>query len=131
MTPELKEKLDRFVEILYQNEYIDGSLYDTARINWTDKGEAFMKEKFGQLWSTSWPNFSHPEKIWLPYPNIEHAMEQVKQGTVIDSPRDYWEYVNFKATEWEYDKGNQRYDLLIKILGLNDIDYIELDDLVL
>ena len=58
-------------------------------------------------------------------------MEQVKQGNVIDSPRDYWEYVNFKPTEWEYDKGDQRYDLLIRILGLNDIDYIELDDLVL
>ena len=131
MTPELKEKLDRFVEILYQNEYIDGSLYDRARINWTDKGEAFMKEKFGQLWSTSWPNYSHPDRVWLPYPNIERIMEEVKHGMVVDSSRDYWEYVNFKPTEWEYDKGNQRYDLLIKMLGLNDIDYIELDDLVL
>lgn len=131
MTPELEEKINRFVEILYQNEYIDKFHYNSETINWTDKGQAFMKEKFGQLWRTSWPNFSLPEKIWLPYPNIEHAMEQVKQGNVIDSPRDYWEYVNFKATEWEYDKGDQRYDLLLKILGLNDIDYIELDDLVL
>lgn len=131
MTPELEEKINRFVEILYQNDYINGYLYNTRKIDWTDKGEAFMKEKFGQLWRIGWPNYSHPDRVWLPYPNIEHAMEQVKQGNVIDSPRDYWEYVNFKATEWEYDKGDQRYDLLLKILGLNDIDYIELDDLVL
>lgn len=131
MTPELEEKINKLVEILYQNEYINEFRYNTRKIDWTDKGEAFMKEKFGQLWSTSWPNYSHPDRVWLPYPNIEHAMEQVKQGNVINSARDYWEYVNFKATEWEYDKGDQRYDLLLKILGLNDIDYIELDDLVL
>lgn len=131
MTPELKEKLDRLVEALYQNEYIDKYLYDRNSINWTDKGQAFMKEKFGELWNTYWPNYSHPDRIWLPYSSIERAMEQVKQGIVIDSSRDYWEYVKFKATEWEYDKGDQRYDLLIRILGLNDIDYIELDDLIL
>ena len=131
MTPELEEKINKFVEILYQNEYIDKFLYNRETINWSDKGQDFMKEKFGDLWSIYWPNYSHPDRVWLPYTNIEHAMEQVKQGNVINSSRDYWEYVNFKATAWEYDKGNQRYDLLLKILGLNDIDYIELDDLVL
>lgn len=131
MTPELEEKISRLVEILYQNEYINDAHYNTRKIDWTDKGEAFMKEKFGQLWRTSWPNFSQPEKIWLPHLSIERGIEKIKQGITIDSPRDYWEYVKFPAAKWEYDRGDQRYDLLIKLLGFNDVDYIELDDLVL
>lgn len=83
------------------------------------------------MWNTFWPNCSHPGRVWLPYLNIEQAIEKIKQGITIDSPRDYWDYVKFDVDKWEYDNGDQRYDLFIRLLGLNDIDYIELDDLVL
>lgn len=131
MTPELEEKINNLVEILYQNEYIDGYLYNRRKIDWTDKGHDFMKEKFGDLWNTFWPNCSHPGRIWLPHITIKSAIEQIKHGTVIDSPRNYWDYVKFDVDKWEYDNGDQRYDLFIRLLGLNDIDYIELDDLIL
>lgn len=131
MDEEILQKVANLTNALYEAGYLDKNNFTEDKVFWSDKGQDFMKEKFGDLWSIYWPNYSRPDRVWLPYPNIEHAMEQVKQGNVIDSPRDYWEYVNFKATEWEYDKGDQRYDLLLKILGLNDIDYIELDDLVL
>ena len=45
MTPELEEKINNLVEILYQNEYIDGYLYNRRKIDWTDKGHDFMKKK--------------------------------------------------------------------------------------
>ena len=128
MTPELKEKLDRFVEILYQNEYIDKFRYDRESINWTDKGEAFMKEKFGQLWSTSWPNFSQPEKIWLPYVNIKNAMPDAFNNNVSRCARDYWEYSRFERWNEGDDK---KLDLYLEYLQLDEVDYIELDDLVL
>jgi len=131
MDEEIQQKVANLTNALYEAGYLDKNNFTEDKVYWSDEGQAFMKEKFGDLWSTYWPNYSHPDRVWLPYPNIEQAMEKIKQGITIDSPRDYWEYVNFKATEWEYDKGDQRYDLLLKILGLNDIDYIELDDLVL
>ena len=128
MTSKLKEKIDRLVEILYQNEYIDGFLYNTRRIDWTDKGEAFMKEKFGQLWSTSWPNFSQSEKIWLPYTNIEHAMPDAFNNNVRRNARNYWEYSRFDRWNEGDDK---KFDMYIEYLQLDEDDYIELDDLVL
>lgn len=131
MDEEIQQKVANLTNALYDAGYLDKNNFTEDKVFWSDKGQDFMKEKFGDLWSIYWPNYSHPDRVWLPYLNIEQAMEQAKQGTVIDSPRDYWEYVNFKAAKWEYDKGNQRYDLLLKLLGLNDIDYIELDDLVL
>ena len=67
MTLELEEKINNLVEILYQNEYIDGYLYNSRKIDWTDKGHDFMKKKFGDLWNTFWPNCSHPGRIWLPH----------------------------------------------------------------
>lgn len=128
MTPELKEKIDRLVEILYQNEYIDGFLYNTRRIDWTDKGEAFMKEKFGQLWSTSWPNFSQPEKIWLPSVNIKNAMPDAFNNNVRRNARNYWEYSRFD----QWDEGDdKKLDLYIEYLQLDEVDYIDLDDLIL
>lgn len=128
MTPELKEKIDKLVEILYQNDYINGYLYKTRKIDWTDKGEAFMKEKFGQLWSTSWPNFSQPEKIWLPYVNIKNAMPDAFNDNVRRNARDYWEYTRFERWNEGDDK---KFDLYLEYLQLDEVDYIELDDLIL
>lgn len=131
MDEEIQQKVTSLTNALYDAGYIEDNKFTLYMINWTDKGHAFMKEKFGDLWSTSWPNYSHPDRLWLPRLNIERAIERIEQGTVIDSARDYWEYVKFPAAKWEYDRGDQRYDLLIKLLGFNDVDYIELDDLVL
>lgn len=128
MTPELEEKINKLVEILYQNEYINEFRYNTRKIDWTDKGEAFMKEKFGQLWSTSWPNFSQPEKIWLPYTNIEHAMPDAFNNNVRRNARNYWEYSRFDRWNEGDDK---KFDMYIEYLQLDEDDYIELDDLVL
>lgn len=127
MTPELEEKINRFVEILYQNEYIDKFHYNSETINWTDKGQAFMKEKFGQLWRTSWPNFSQPEKIWLPYVNIKNVMPDAFNGNSV-SARDYWDYFYFHRWDEGADK---RLDLYLEYLQLDEADYIELDDLIL
>lgn len=128
MTPELEEKISRLVEILYQNEYIDESHYNTRKIDWTDKGEAFMKEKFGQLWRTAWPNFSQPEKIWLPYVNIKTVMPNAFNDNVHLDARNYWEYSRFERWNEGDDK---RLDMYLEYLELNEVDYIELDDLVL
>ncbi|MBO7713418.1 MAG: hypothetical protein J6S85_07595 [Methanobrevibacter sp.] len=128
MTPELEEKISKLVEILYQNEYIDGFLYNTRKIDWTDKGEAFMKEKFGQLWSTSWPNFSQPEKIWLPYVNIKNAMPDAFNRNYSRYARDYWEYTRFDRWNEGDDK---KFNLYLEYLQLDEVDYIELDDLIL
>lgn len=128
MTPELEEKISKLVEILYQNEYIDGFLYNTRKIDWTDKGEAFMKEKFGQLWSTSWPNFSQPEKIWLPYVNIKNAMPDAFNRNYSRCARDYWEYTRFDRWNEGDDK---KFNLYLEYLQLDEVDYIELDDLIL
>lgn len=131
MDEEIKQKVANLTNALYDAGYLDKNNFTEDKVFWSDEGQAFMKEKFGDLWSTFWSNYSHPDRVWLPYPSLEHAMDNIKQGATIDSPRDYWEYVKFMPTEWEYNKGDQRYDLLIRILGLNDTDYIELDDLVL
>ncbi len=130
MTPELEEKINRFVEILYQNDYINGYLYNTRKIDWTDKGEAFMKEKFGQLWRIGWPNFSQPEKIWLPYVNIKTVMPNAFNDNVHLDARNYWEYSRFERWNEGDDK---RLDMYLEYLQLDDAeaDYIELDDLVL
>jgi len=128
MTPGLKEKIDMFVDTLYQNEYINGVLYNRDRINWTDKGEAFMKEKFGQLWSTSWPNFSQTEKIWLPYLRIKDVMSDAFNTNVTINARDYWDYSYFDRWNGSDD---QKLDLYLEYLQLDDIDYVELDDIVL
>lgn len=128
MTPELEEKINKFVEILYQNEYIDKFLYNRETINWTDKGQAFMKEKFGQLWRTSWPNFSQPEKIWLPYVSIKDVMPDAFDTNVSISARDYWDYARFDR----WNEGNdKRLDIYLEYLQLDEVDYIELDDLIL
>ena len=128
MTPELEEKISRLVEILYQNEYIDDAHYNTRKIDWTDKGEAFMKEKFGQLWRTTWPNFSQPEKIWLPYVNIKTVMPNAFNANVHLDARNYWEYFRFERWNEGDDK---RLDMYLEYLELNEVDYIELDDLIL
>jgi len=128
MTPELEEKISRLVEILYQNEYIDDAHYNTRKIDWTDKGEAFMKEKFGQLWRTAWPNFSQPEKIWLPYVNIKNVMPNAFNDNVHLDARNYWEYSRFERWNEGDDK---RLDMYLEYLELNEVDYIELDDLIL
>lgn len=128
MTPELEEKISRLVEILYQNEYIDDAHYNTRKIDWTDKGEAFMKEKFGQLWRTVWPNFSQPEKIWLPYVNIKTVMPNAFNDNVHLDARNYWEYSRFERWNEGDDK---RLDMYLEYLELNEVDYIELDDLIL
>lgn len=129
MTPELEEKINRFVEILYQNDYINGYLYNTRKIDWTDKGEAFMKEKFGQLWRIGWPNFSQPEKIWLPYVNIKTVMPNAFNDNVHLDARNYWEYSRFERWNEGDDK---RLDMYLEYLQLDDaVDYIELDDLIL
>lgn len=128
MTPELEEKINKFVEILYQNEYIDKFLYNREAINWTDKGQAFMKEKFGQLWSTSWPNFSQPEKLWLPYVNIKNAMPDAFNRNVSRCARDYWDYTYFNRWDEGADK---KLNMYIEYLQLDEVDYIELDDLIL
>jgi hypothetical protein len=128
MTPELEEKISRLVEILYQNEYIDDAHYNTRKIDWTDKGEAFMKEKFGQLWRTAWPNFSQPEKIWLPYVNIKTVMPNAFNDNVHLDARNYWEYSRFERWNEGDDK---RLDMYLEYLELNEVDYIELDDLIL
>lgn len=128
MTPELEEKINKFVEILYQNEYIDKFLYNRETINWTDKGQAFMKEKFGQLWSTSWPNFSQPEKLWLPYVNIKNAMPDAFNRNVSRCARDYWDYTYFNRWDEGADK---KLNMYIEYLQLDEVDYIELDDLIL
>lgn len=128
MTPELKEKIDNLVEILYQYEYIDGVLYNRGKIDWTDKGEAFMKEKFGQLWSTSWPNFSQPEKFWLPHISLRNAMRDAFNTNVRRNSRDYWDYSYFDRWNEGDDK---KLDLYIELLQLESVDYIELDDLLL
>lgn len=128
MTPELEEKISRLVEILYQNEYIDDAHYNTRKIDWTDKGEAFMKEKFGQLWRTAWPNFSQPEKIWLPYVNIKTVMPNAFNDNVHLDARNYWEYSRFER----WNEGDDiRLDMYLEYLELNEVDYIELDDLIL
>ena len=128
MTPELEEKISRLVEILYQNEYIDDAHYNTRKIDWTDKGEAFMKEKFGQLWRTAWPNFSQPEKIWLPYVNIKTVMSNAFNDNVHLDARNYWEYSRFER----WNEGDDiRLDMYLEYLELNEVDYIELDDLIL
>lgn len=128
MTPELEEKINRFVEILYQNDYINGYLYKTRKIDWTDKGEAFMKEKFGQLWSTSWPNFSQPEKIWLLYVTIKTVMPDAFNNNVRVGARNYWEYTCFD----QWDEGaDKKLDMYLEYLQLDEVDYIELDDLIL
>jgi len=128
MTPELEEKISHLVEILYQNEYIDDAHYNTRKIDWTDKGEAFMKEKFGQLWRTAWPNFSQPEKIWLPYVNIKTVMPNAFNDNVHLDARNYWEYSRFERWNEGDDK---RLDMYLEYLELNEVDYIELDDLIL
>lgn len=128
MTPELEEKINRFVEILYQNDYINGYLYNTRKIDWTDKGEAFMKEKFGQLWQIGWPNFSQPEKIWLPYVNIKTVMPNAFNDNVHLDACNYWEYSRFERWNEGDDK---RLDLYLEYLQLDEADYIELDDLIL
>ncbi len=128
MTPELEEKISRLVEILYQNEYINDAHYNTRKIDWTDKGEAFMKEKFGQLWRTAWPNFSQPEKIWLPYVNIKTVMPNAFNDNVHLDARNYWEYSRFERWNEGDDK---RLDMYLEYLELNEVDYIELDDLIL
>jgi hypothetical protein len=128
MTPELEEKISRLVEILYQNEYINDTHYNTRKIDWTDKGEAFMKEKFGQLWRTAWPNFSQPEKIWLPYVNIKTVMPNAFNDNVHLDARNYWEYSRFERWNEGDDK---RLDMYLEYLELNEVDYIELDDLIL
>lgn len=131
MDEEIIQKVANLTNALYEAGYIDDNKFTLYMLNWTDKGQAFMKEKFGDLWSIHWPNYSHPDRVWLPHLSIERGIENIKQGITIDSPRDYWEYVKFPVAKWEYDRGDQRYDLLIKLLGFNDVDYIELDDLVL
>lgn len=129
MTSKLKEKIDRLVEILYQNEYINEFRYNTRKIDWTDKGEAFMKEKFGQLWRIGWPNFSQPEKIWLPYVNIKTVMPNAFNDNVHLDARNYWEYSRFERWNEGDDK---RLDMYLEYLQLDDaVDYIELDDLIL
>ena len=127
MTPEVEEKISKFVEILYQNEYIDKFLYNRDTINWTNKGQSFMTEKFGHLWSTSWPNFSQPEKIWLPYVNISTVMPNAFNNVRVDA-RDYWEYARF--ARWN-EGDDKRLDLYLEYLQLDEVDYIELDDLLL
>ena len=128
MTPELEEKINKLVEILYQNEYINEFRYNTRKIDWTDKGEAFMKEKFGQLWRTAWPNFSQPEKIWLPYVNIKTVMPNAFNDNVHLDARNYWEYSRFER----WNEGDDiRLDMYLEYLELNEVDYIELDDLIL
>lgn len=128
MTPELEEKISHLVEILYQNEYINDAHYNTRKIDWTDKGEAFMKEKFGQLWRTGWPNFSQPEKIWLPYVNIQTVMPNAFNNNVRLDARNYWEYSRFERWNEGDDK---RLNLYLEYLQLDEADYIELDDLIL
>lgn len=128
MTPELEEKLNRFVEILYQNEYIDKFLYTRESINWTNKGRAFMKEKFGNLWSTSWLNFSQPEKLWLPYVNIKDVMSDAFNNNIRLDASDYWEYSRFAR----WNEGDDiKLDVYLEYLELDEVDYIELDDLLL
>ena len=128
MTPEAEQKINWLVDTLYQNEYINEFHYDTCRINWTDKGQSFMKEKFGQLWSTSWPNFSQTEKIWLPYTRIKNVMPDAFNTDVSINAREYWDYSYFNR--WS-ESDDQKFDMYLEYLQLDDIDYVELDDIVL
>lgn len=131
MDEETKNKIGSLINSLYDNGYIDNNNFLNSKIDWTREGKIFMKEKWSDLWSVSWPNFSHPTKIWLPRTSAKNRLNDAREHSFNGCSRDYWEYVPYNY--WNSGDGEQRLDLLIEVLdlGLNDFDYIELDDLVL
>lgn len=131
MTDETKNKIANLINSLYDKGYIDNNNFQNSKIDWTRDGQLFMKEKWGELWNTNWPNCSQISKIWLPRLSAKEHLDAARDRRLSGYNRDYWEYVPYQY--WESGSGEERLNLLIEVLdlGLNDFDYIDLDDLVL
>ena len=116
MNEEARQKFKELVEWLYDNGYVTTNNID-ATVNFTEKGSQFMSDTFGVKWNKfAWTNFSDSTSIWLPYQGFE-----------------LWDYAwtgDWERCKEEYDS---RLDLFIKAIGagVDETDYIELDDIVL
>lgn len=123
MNEETKEKLQVFLDWLYNEGYINDHTIGHI-INFTDKGRDFMKRTFEECWVAAWGNLCEPASMWLPDEKIEHY-------TTAYEPYEYWDYCYF--IRWS-DSIDRRLDLLIKLTGANlngNDDYIDLDDIIM
>lgn len=129
MTEETKSKITDLINSLYDAGYIENNDFLNSRINWTDDGQNFMKEKWGDLWSKEWPNCSHTDRIWLPRLAAKDRLNDAREHRFDNYARDYWEYA--KYSYWN-NEAEERLDLLIDVLELYQNDnYIDLDDIIL
>ena len=125
MNDETREKLQKLIDWLYNNNYIDNNEICMI-INYTDEGSKFLKNQLGDKWDMNWCNFCCDDNIWLPYPNVYNIGDELKAY-------DCWDYVYFSQWANAPKEYEQRLDLYIELIGADmaETDYIELDDIVL